>query len=335
MEYEFYVAKLNLSPKVINVYAHEKNDIEGMKQLKNVVVTNELESLFQTGEDKFTNTQIKKYIHTQENMKQKIKDSDIYADFVKAQNDLLNGYSMVVEESQKNDGIYWPNEFLNETKPKMKQKLYALKKEFPILEQAVLNTKDDVVKNNIPGNNNFGHGRKYLLDSEKIKLFLDSNDFDGNYSFYYDMEKERIWVSCEKEEYLFKRIISDIQEKINENGGNIGTVHIILIYKKLKIDNSYKIVTFEVVYPNNPERTDSIERVLDPPFKASRANKIDVKFYSDKKKFTGDTISKLAENFFGAKNGYLKTVKSGQKDIFKGTVKRIRIKDNGEKERDE
>lgn len=333
---DFYVAKLNLSPKVISAYKKNKDDIKGMEQLKKIVVINELNNIFSTSENEFTNKLIKKYTHTEENIKKNIKESEIYISFKKAQSDLLSGYEEVVEKSQKNKGIFWPNKFLNETKPKMKKELYKIKKEFPILDQVILNISDDTVKNNIPGNSNFGHGRKYLLDAEKIKFFLIDNNiksFDGNYSFYYEVVKERILVPCEEGENMFKRIIFDIQEQINGNDGNIGSVHIIPIYEDFEVDKAYKNVTFEVVYPNNPERTDDIDRVLDPTFQESGADKIEVKMHSNENKFDGSLIGKLARNSFGATKGYLKTIKSEGKDIVFGKIKRVMLGNNDKNER--
>ncbi|AUJ29613.1 hypothetical protein [Liquorilactobacillus hordei] len=343
MEGEFFTAKLNLSPKIIQIYTNSDKNSSGMEQLKKTVIVNSLKKIFTYEEVVGKNKNIQKYSCLQIDEKKEIINSDVYIKFKNAKTNLLNGYESVIESSHENKGIFWPNEYLHELKPKMKQCLYELKDAYPILNQVVVNTKDDDVKKNLPGNGNFGHGRKYLLDSEKIEGYLLNSesviDFNRNYFFYYNNDNERLFISIKYGEEIFKRIILDIQEKINGSNSDIGKINIIPIYNALKVENSYKNVTFEVVYPNNPHRTKSINRVLDKPFEKSEATQIDVKLHSDgssdNHKFSATMINELADIFFGSKFGYLKSIKSDRRNITNGEIKRTFIDQNNDDEGDE
>ncbi|WP_334328426.1 hypothetical protein [Companilactobacillus sp. HBUAS59699] len=326
---EYYVAKLNLKPTIIGLYT-ENDKNKGINQLMNYVIPSSLIEVFNkydyfSGEDEI-------YLFDGNRYNEDIQLVLMSPEFEELQNaysKLLDEYKKVIENSEKNNGIFWPNEYLKHTKSRMKRALWSFRSKFPNIIELSSNLPDDKVDDRIPGNSNYGHGRKYLFDVEKIFYVIDSKKDDGidqlsdNIRFFYEKSSEKIYIESIITVAEFKEELSLIQNRINSSGTNIGKVTINPIYDEVILNKSYNSVTFQIVYPNNSKRRNNQNRVLDKVFTETHSDSMGVKMNSDgESNFTPGEI-KSASDLFGAKDGYLKSVRANGKKLNIEGVKKI------------
>lgn len=328
MKKEYLIGKLNLSPKIIKIFVTNEDSTSDWSQLKHHVIPSVFAEVFDKVEkiqDESTDEYLKINNSIEIKSRENILKSEAYISFLNSFDKTLEEYSSVVDDSNKEGGIFWTEHYISETKIDLRNKLNRLLTEFPYLVQIINNTPDESIIDMLPGNSNFGHGRKYLINGLKIQSYVNNKEISStileNYEFFYDVEQEQILFNGDKKNFL--NILRDISERLNHHKTNIGKVNVLPVFSDMEINKSYKNVTFKVVYPNNPARRSHQNSLLTDTFNESGAQEIELTIESDDDhKFDGTTIDNLAK-LFGAAKGYVKDVKNSTRSMLSGEIKKI------------
>lgn len=315
----YYSAKLNLGPDIIREYT-KSGKKSGMEQLKSIVIPTGLGMAFHSENNSDINNLVLKYKKEASGVEQ-VLNSEEYIFFSQKHEILLREYKKVIERNIKVGGIEWSDEYLNRTKSEMKQSLVALKRSYPVLKSIVADTPDDIVMKKVPGNQQFGQGRRYLIESEKINRYLSSGHsiFD-KYDFYYWPEKEYICLEDNIYEEQFVALIKDIELDLNLISQKmLGPVSINPLYQDVAITGKSKRTEFEVVYPNGARRRKGQMGILDPAFEKTQSEKIGIIFKGAT--FTEEKLKAILEMLGGSR--YIKQVKNNGNTILRHSVKKV------------
>lgn len=163
---KYWVAKLNLSPKIISLYVNNIADEDSWTQLKYEVIPNTFNLFYEkkVNDNNSENQEetLYKFTYNEKNIKSEISSSKIYKDFLKTKDLAMSEYKNVIDERKRKGGIYWPEDYLKTTKIKMRKLLYKLCREYPVLYQIIKTITDDSVIDKIPGDSEYGQGRMLL-----------------------------------------------------------------------------------------------------------------------------------------------------------------------------
>lgn len=260
---EYYELKMNLLPSVLAQYNEKKKLYENIIPKFLIKTFNLIEQKEYSIEEVngpsgqlnlFDNAvplpqKIKGYSFNRKITTKNIEMSSEYKNLLESYTAAFNEYKKIVDSVQEQDGIYWPNKFLNATKPRLNNALNDFKRKFPDVYNSSKHISTRTVSVKLPGNNQFGHCRTQLIEVLKIKKYLEDNPQRKKMiSFIYTVN-EHIFVSLEMEDRIDENIRL-IQDTINASNPPFGKVTIVPIYADIQISSSIKNITFSFVYPN-------------------------------------------------------------------------------------
>lgn len=347
---EYYELKVNLLPsalvtykenipnlysKVIPRYLTEIFDLTDNGKATIKEVSNKKDSLFDNMIE--SSTEVEYYSFYKDFSERNIQESIEYKELMKNYNSTLKEYKKIVDSFQSRKGIYWPNTFLESTKPKLNKALNNFKNSFPDVYNSSKYISTSSVTKSLPGNNQFGHSRRQLIEVLKIKKYLtDHPTISKAISFIYT-SNEHILINLSDIKEMDESI-SLIQNSINSSQPPFGEITIIPIYSNIFIDSSVNSITYSFVYPNgengrkdrnmieedNDDRLSILKLLMNDDNSEKDSPSSGSVTINTKEGLTPSFVNNTAKRL-GANKGYLADIRDGAKAKIKRIIKKVKL----------
>ncbi|MBU7450062.1 hypothetical protein [Leuconostoc citreum] len=313
--------KLNLGKDVILKYTSAEN---GWETLETKVIPSALEQVIGNG------IKVNHYIkyNVIQPTKETMLSSTEYKKMVEKCNPLEKDYFTVVNSYQEKHGIFWPDDFLEHTKPNARQSIDDFLSSYPLLDNIVEVISDNDVNEDLKSLSKFGHGRTAIILYRKVvkalKEFDDSNR--SSWFFIYDTSSETILIPAEYGVTAVKELSKSLEATINATKNNkIGKVSILPLYSEIRFSNIRKNGTLNVmlVYPNGPEQSADVDEILRYKHDMDSANAAQksIGFVPDKDNTLNvEEIQNQVEVY--AKHGYFRDAVAGKTSVVSGAIKK-------------
>lgn len=307
---EYYVYKLNLEPRILDVFEFENNE----EHVVGTVIPNDLKNVFENNFD--LNEEL--ILFSDKVEINNVIESKQYKELIENNKEMLEMYNHVVKNFEAGKGIVYSPQFL-EKRDELKQSISSVIHLFPFLKGSY-----DLNDNVFPINryDKVQMSVAYLRKAKKIECFVTNFTDDAHkISFIYDKKHEWIYISEEVGMEKSQDYVELIEEKINSFSPSldIGRVTINPIYEDFKLEGMYSEITFEVVYPNGKKarnRSNAIEKgnaaSETTTWKASKGMKMEVANFNE-----------VYEDDAG--KGYVKSVTSNGKNVVKSILRKVKL----------
>jgi len=305
---EYFVFKLNLEPKTLQIYDYESN----REQVIAKIIPKGLGEIFNTYE--IIDDSLIKY--SDEIDISEVANSLEYNKLIELNRNIINMYEEIVNRYKRGEGINYSVEYL-EHREMLKNYINDLLLKYPFLKGA-LESKENVFM--VDSFSKIKMAVTYIQRAKKIEYFI--KHFSKNESkseFIYDKRKEFIYISTkDATPKTVEDYVEILQDKINNfsSDSNIGRVTINPVYEKFEFTGLYSEITIELVYPNGAARDRS--RAIEAASAAREIRKLEA---SKNEKIDISTLNDYYQE--DGEKGYIKSITSKGKKIITSVIKKM------------